>query len=273
MPLLLAPLRLAALLLHVLGGIAILLAWFPMLAQPRRNRIIAAWSRGLVWLCGARIRVGGVPVAPATAATGIETGKPGRVIVANHISWIDIFALDAAVPCRFVAKSEIGRWPLLGALVTLAGTLYIVRGRRHAVAAINRVLREHLKQGETIALFPEGTTGDGTAVLPFHSNLLAPAMDADASVWPVALRYTEGGEFSTAAAFVGETTLAESVWRVLTARKLEVEITILPAIAVGSVATRHALAERAHAAIAAHLSAFARVDPADFPAPQPAQER
>ena len=253
----LAPLRGAALLLHVLGGILIALVCFGPLDQARRNRIIGAWSRGLLRVCGARLAVNGAAPSPELAATGVA-GSNGRVVVANHISWIDVFALDAALPCRFVAKSEIGRWPLLGWLVSLAGTLYLERGRRHAVAAINRTLREHLQRGETLALFPEGTTTDGTTVLPFHANLLAPAMDVRAPVWPVALRYTERGRFSTAPAFDGDKTLLQSLWGTLTAERLVIELTFLPPLDVDAAPTRHALADAAHGAIAAQLSAFAR---------------
>jgi 1-acyl-sn-glycerol-3-phosphate acyltransferase len=254
----LALLRAAALLLHVLGGIFIALVCFGPLDQPRRNRIIGAWSRGLLRVCGARLAVGGATPPPEIAATGVAADGRGRVVVANHISWIDVFALDAALPCRFVAKSEIGRWPLAGWLVSLAGTLYIERGRRHAVAAINRTLREHLQRGETIALFLEGTTTDGTTVLPFHSNLLAPVLDVRSPVWPVALRYTERGVFSTAAAFDGDKTLLRSLWGTLTARDLVIEVTFLPPLDPDEAPTRHALADAAHDAIAAQLSAFAR---------------
>jgi 1-acyl-sn-glycerol-3-phosphate acyltransferase len=254
----LAPLRAVALLLHVLGGILIALTCFHALDQPRRNRVIGAWSRGLLRVCGAGLKVRGVAPAPELAATGIESGTRGRVIVANHISWIDVFALDAALPCRFVAKSEIGRWPLAGWLVSLAGTLYVERGRRHAVAAINRTLRAHLERGETLALFPEGTTTDGSTLLPFHSNLLAPAMDVRAPVWPVALRYTERGRFSAAAAFDGDRTLLQSLWGTLTADALVIEITFLTPLDVDEAPTRHALADAAHGAIAEQLSAFSR---------------
>jgi len=254
----LAPLRAVALLLHVLGGILIALVCFGPLDQGRRNRIIGAWSRGVLRVCGARLAVAGAAPAPDLAATGIATGTNGRVVVANHISWIDVFALDGAIPCRFVAKSEIGRWPLLGWLVSLAGTLYIERGRRHAVAAINRTLREHLQRGETLALFPEGTTTNGSTVLPFHANLLAPAMDVSAPVWPVALRYTERGRCSTAAAFDGDRTLLQSLWGTLTADGLVIELTFLPPIDVDQSPTRHALADAAHGAIAAQLSALSR---------------
>jgi 1-acyl-sn-glycerol-3-phosphate acyltransferase len=182
-------------------------------------------------------------------------GQPGRLLLINHISWIDIFAINAVLPARFVAKAEIGRWPLLGTLVTLAGTLYIERGRRHAVHAVNHKVAEHLQLGESVALFPEGTTTDGSELLPFHSNLIAPVMEAGGQVWPVALRYTEDGRPSRAAAFIGDDTLARSIWNILTARRLAIEVALLDPVAADGEThpTRHHVAQAARERIAAYL--------------------
>jgi 1-acyl-sn-glycerol-3-phosphate acyltransferase len=158
------------------------------------------------------------------AATGMRAGERGRLLLINHISWIDIFGVAAALPARFVAKSEIGRWPLMGALVTMSGTLYIERGRRHAVSALNKRVRELLEAGESVVVFPEGTTTDGAALLPFHSNLVAPAVESGCEVWPVALRYTQRGAPSTAAAFIGDMTLVTSMWNIVSAGGLQIEV-------------------------------------------------
>jgi 1-acyl-sn-glycerol-3-phosphate acyltransferase len=247
--LLLAPLRAVLFVLHVLAGLAIVLFVFPLAGWPVRNRINRAWSRLLVAICGARLVVDGVPIPPSIRATGYEPWTIGRIVIANHVSWIDTFALNAVLPCRFVAKSEIGRWPLLGILVTRAGTLYIERGRRHAVAAMNDMLHGHLKAGETIAFYPEGTTTAGDRLLPFHSNLLAPAVDIGAPVWPLAIRYREGGAPTDAAAFVDDMGLFTSLGRILTARDLSIHITVLPAIEVQQHANRHAIARVARESI------------------------
>ncbi len=154
----------------------------------------------------------------------------GRLALANHVSWMDIFAINAVLPSRFIAKAEIGKWPLLGILVSGGGTLYIERGRRHAVAAMNKTVREHLKLGETIVVFAEGTTTDGSVLLPFHSNVIAPALDVDAQIWPIAIRYTERGKRSSAAAFIGEMGLFTSLARILVADQLVVEVALLPPI-------------------------------------------
>lgn len=250
---LLAPLRIALLLLHVLAGIAIASAVFPWLVQARRNQIIRGWSRLLLGLCGLRLAVSGIPLTPALAQTGIEPGRPGRMLLANHVSWIDVFAIHACLPSRFVAKSEIGRWPLLGMLVTRVGTLYIERGRRHAVATMNHHVRDRLQLGETVAVFPEGTTTDGRSLLPFHSNLVAPALEVGCDCWPLALRYTEGGRPSTAPAFVGEMGFVNSLWNILRARRLQVEVGFLAPVPTTGDRNRHHIAEAAAQRIAAWL--------------------
>lgn len=248
----LAPLRLLGLVFLLLAGLPIAAFVFPWLAQPARNRTIRRWSALLCAVCGLRVRRAGVALPADLADTGMQAWSPGRLVLANHVSWIDIFALNAMLPGRFVAKAEIGRWPLLGRLVALSGTIFIERGRRHAVAAINHRVRDCLKAGESVVVFPEGTTTDGTHLLPFHSNLLAPAVDTGAPIWPVALRYTSDGRPTRAPAFVGEQTLPESLWAILTAPRLAIEIAVLAPIEPKG-ATRHHLAALAEAAIAAHL--------------------
>ena len=138
-------------------------------------------------------------------------------------------------------------------LVSRGGTLYIERGRRHAVAAMNRTVREHLKLGETIVVFAEGTTTDGSVLLPFHSNVIAPALDVDAEIWPIAIRYTERGKRSSAAAFINEMGLFTSLAQILVADQLVVEVALLPPILKSDAANRHAIARAARAAIAQHL--------------------
>lgn len=251
----LAPLRAALLVLHLVLGLLLVCGVFPLSTLQTRNRINRNWSVWLVRLCGARLRVSGVTLDAQLASTGVLPGSRGQLLLANHVSWIDIFAIAAALPARFVAKSEIGRWPLLGALVTRAGTLYIERGRRHAVAGTNDKVLAHLRAGESIAVFPEGTTSRGDTLLPFHSNLLAPALQGGAAVWPVVLRYTQRGEFSDAAAFVGELTLAGSLAKVLTTRSLEIEVAFLTPLDAAAYDNRHALARDAREAMLAHMNA------------------
>ena len=267
---LLAPLRLAVLLAHVLGGLGVAAAFFPLLSQPTRNRINRLWSRNLLRIAGLRLRVMGEPIEAEVASTGIAGWSSGRLLLANHISWIDIFSINATVPTRFIAKAEIGRWPLVGLLVSLAGTLYVERGRRHAVHAINQKVAERLKQGETVGVFPEGTTTDGSLLLPFHANLVQPALDVGGEIRPVALRYTQRGAPTLAAAYVGDDSLVGSLWRIVTTPGLQVEVIWLPPLAAGA-ATRQAAGQQARAAIAQALGLHPADPAGDFsPSPHPA---
>jgi 1-acyl-sn-glycerol-3-phosphate acyltransferase len=250
---LLAPFRAIVFSAHVLLGVAIVLVIFPFAGQIARNRINRRWSRVLITLCGARVVASGVAVPLQLQRDGIDPDRIGRLALANHVSWIDVFAINAILPSRFIAKAEIGKWPLLGVLVSRGGTLYIERGRRHAVAAMNKTVREHLQLGETIVVFAEGTTTDGSGLLPFHSNVIAPALDVDAAIWPIAIRYTERGRRSLAAAFIGEMGLFTSLAQVLVADQLVVEVALLPPILKSDAADRHAIARAARAAIAQHL--------------------
>jgi 1-acyl-sn-glycerol-3-phosphate acyltransferase len=250
---LLAPFRAIVFSAHVLLGVAIVLVVFPFVDQISRNRINGKWSRILISLCGARVTCSGVALPSQLQRDGIDPARTGRLALANHVSWLDIFAINAILPSRFIAKAEIGKWPLLGLLVSRAGTLYIERGRRHAVSAMNKTVREHLKLGETIVVFAEGTTTDGSVLLPFHSNMIAPALDVDAEVWPIAIRYTERGKRSSAAAFIDETGLFTSLAQILVADQLVVEVALLQPILKSDAANRHAIARTARTAIAQHL--------------------
>jgi 1-acyl-sn-glycerol-3-phosphate acyltransferase len=141
------------------------------------------------------------------------------LLVANHISWLDILVMHAARHCRFIAKSEVHHWPLIGRLATGAGTLYIEREKRRDAMRVVHHMAERLRAGEVLAVFPEGTTTDGTRLLPFHGNLVQAAISAQAPVLPMALRYEDArtGAISLAPAYVDDDTLVGSVWRLLRA--------------------------------------------------------
>lgn len=248
---LLAPLVCCGVLLHVFIGLLSALLLFPPLPQAARNQIIQIWSRVLLRIVGVRLQVHGAPRPDSIASFDPRPSAAGCLILSNHVSWLDIFAIDAFEPVRFIAKADITRWPLLGWLVTLVGTLYVERGRRQAVARINQSVSEHLGRGETVAIFPEGTTTDGSSLLPFHSNLLQPALDAKAEIRPVAIRYTQDGRFAPAAAYVGDMSLVASLWRVVTAPHLTAELHWLPPLPTA--ADRHTVSRAARSAIAGAL--------------------
>ncbi|NDH31227.1 MAG: 1-acyl-sn-glycerol-3-phosphate acyltransferase, partial [Betaproteobacteria bacterium] len=110
------------------------------------------------------------------APDGVIEPQPGELVVMNHISFIDILALDALRPVHFIAKSEIRKWPVIGILCDRTGTIFIERGKRHAVHDVLKTMANELRQGEVVSFFPEGTTSDGRQLLPFHANLFEAAV-------------------------------------------------------------------------------------------------
>jgi 1-acyl-sn-glycerol-3-phosphate acyltransferase len=217
--------------LHVLHGMLVMTR-FPALSPQQRHARIGWWSAGLVKAMGLSFETRGLPRPGAT------------LLVANHVSWLDIAAIHAAAPqARFVSKADVLAWPLLGWLIRNAGTLFIERERKRDALRVVHTMAEALQRGETVAIFPEGTTGAGPELLPFHANLLQAAVATGTPVQPVALRYFDTGHrFSPAAEFLGGTTLLQSVWRIASARGLGVTVEVLPPISTAH-ADRRALAE------------------------------
>ncbi len=227
--------------LHVLHG-ALLMTRFASMDMERRHEYIRWWSAGLLRCMGLTLEVNG-------------TARPGAtLVVANHVSWLDIAAIHAALPhVRFVSKADVLRWPLLGWLIRSAGTLFIERERKRDALRVVHAMADALQAGDAVAVFPEGTTGEGPQPLPFHANLLQAAVATATPVQPVALRFSDGAaSFSEAVVFVGETTLLQSMWRVASARGLRAHVRVLPPMASAH-ADRRALAEHLREAIAAEL--------------------
>lgn len=232
--------------LLVLLGLLLVGTVYPFIGTRGRDRLNRTWSRCLLKICGVRLAVSGQPV------------REGAVlVVANHVSWLDIFVINAVRPTAFVAKSEIRRWPIVGWLVAGAGTLFLQRGHRHAVHAVGEAMKARFANRESVGLFPEGTTTEGYALLPFHGSLLEPARQAGVAIQPVALRFLRHGRRDAFAAFVGEETLVGNLWRVLGARGLAIEVVYLPPLALqradGSAPTRLEMAAEARALIQRHL--------------------
>lgn len=209
--------RLLRVLLHIGAGIWSIKTRFAQCTQSQRELLVQRWARQLLVLAGVTL-----------SATG-EPGAGGPVLlVANHISWLDIVVMHASRYCRFVAKADVRHWPLIGTLATGAGSLYIERASRHDAMRVVHRMSERLAAGEVIAVFPEGTTGDGVSLLPFHANLLQAAISSGAPVQPLALRYVDAhsGKTSFAPSFVGDDTLAGSIWRTLLADGLVAHVRV-----------------------------------------------
>lgn len=209
--------RMALVLLWVLWGVWKVHTGFARLPAAQRQALVRLWSQRMLSAMGVRLRCTGADAAPGPL-----------LWVANHLSWLDILVMNAVQPARFVSKADVKHWPVLGALVAGAGTLFIERESRRDAMRVVHHMAEALGAGDVVAVFPEGTTGDGQAVLPFHANLLQAAIATYVPVQPVALAYVDGrsGQRSSAALYVGDTTLLGSVWQTLCAKRLEVHVTL-----------------------------------------------
>lgn len=232
----LAGLRAMRFAIHLLYG-AMLAIVFPSLNIRHQQRILRRWSVELLVILNVRISTAG-PLSLQDVTRGM--------IVANHISWLDVIVLNAALPLRFVAKAEVRRWPVIGWLCARAQTLFIERGKRSDTVHTNLRIAESLQQGNCMAIFPEGTTTDGSHVKHFHSSLLQPAIDARAPIYPVAIRYHDkNGQHHRNAAYIDDMTFVESLWKILCSRDLNARLVTTPALGT-STGNRRALAQEAH---------------------------
>lgn len=201
-----AALKLAKVFAHLLVGLLTIYFHFPKLTQAQKNKRIEVWAGDLLTKLAIKLVVDGQP--PVTGP---------MLLVSNHISWLDILVIHAAGHCRFVSKADIKHWPVLGTLTSAAGTLYIERESRRDAMRVVHHMCEALAAGDIVAVFPEGTTGNGVDLLPFHANLLQAAIAVDAPVQPIALSFKDAatGQTSQAASFVGDETLLGSLWNTL----------------------------------------------------------
>jgi 1-acyl-sn-glycerol-3-phosphate acyltransferase len=247
---------------HALAGLATTTLVFPLVRPPTRRAIIRRWSGKLLHLLAVESRVHG----------RIDAHRGNLLIVANHISWLDIFVINAHHPSRFVAKAELAAWPLAGRLIRATGTIFVERARRHDTRRVNHHAAQALAAGDVVAVFPEGTTTHGDEVLRFHASLLQPVVETQGHVQPVALRYTDAkGRPTTAPSYVGEESFATSFWRICGERGTIVEVHAAPPLAARH-HDRRTLARAAEAAIRTALGLPASatgpgrpVDPAAAP--------
>lgn len=236
--------RLVRLALHLLQGMLTIALLFPFYAPARRRIAVKRWSHALLAMLGVKLHVHGKP--PRRHA-------PPAMLVANHVSWLDIYAINAVLPVRFVAKSEIREWPVIGWLSAKTGTLFIERARRRDTVRIGGEIVTAMQRGDVVTVFPEGTTTDGSQVLRFHGSLLQPALQAEAHVHPVALRYERGdGSLCVEAAYDGDKSLWDTLRSILARPVIHVQVWFLPPLPATG-ADRRTLAHAAQAAIADRL--------------------
>ena len=215
-------LRIARVGLHLLRGLVVTGLLFPFVSQARRRHEVKRWSARLLRILAVRLHVYGDPP---------RRGTP-LMLIANHVSWLDIYAINAVLPVRFVAKAEVRRWPVIGWFSEKAGTLFIERARRHDTVRLSRLVMEAMQAGDPVAIFPEGTTSDGSELLKFHSSLLQPALDARAGLYPVAIRYVRGdGTPCAEVAYDGDKSLWDTLWLIAMQRTIDMHVYFLAPLA------------------------------------------
>ncbi|BCB81735.1 lysophospholipid acyltransferase family protein [Phytohabitans flavus] len=225
--------RFVALLGAVIFGVA-LLPVLPLMKPRGRRAAGRAWARSI--LAALEIRLvtkGRLPTEKA-------------LLVANHISWLDIVAVLAVAPAQMLAKHDVRDWPVIGRLAASAGTIFVDRTRPRALPGVVADVAAALRSGGVVAVFPEGTTWCGAMTGTFRPAMFQAALDAGAQVVPVAINY---GERPTTVAFLGEDSLWVSLRRVLAVRRLIMSVTATPALHPEAVATRRQLARVAEAAV------------------------
>ncbi|RZI41663.1 1-acyl-sn-glycerol-3-phosphate acyltransferase [Herbaspirillum sp. HC18] len=235
-------LRLLRVLTHLFQGLATCALVFPLIDEAGRKAHIKRWSIKLLALCSVEVDIEHLHGAQSA---------PRALMVSNHVSWLDIFVINSLHPCRFVAKSDIRDWPLIGWLCEKTGTIFISRGKMREVRRIYQGLVTSLHAGEHVAFFPEGTTAPQGALLPFHANLFEAAIEAEVPVQPYAIRYVDGkGALHPAADFIGDMTFVQSMLAVLKSGGMTAQLTVMPVIETGAMSHRRELADAAREAIA-----------------------
>ena len=252
--------RFCRLFVHVAYVVLLMAFFYPRYNKARQALILKRWSLKLLEILNVRLVVKGDPPAAMPA---------NSMLAANHVSWLDIFMLYTRYYARFVAKAEMRKWPVIGWLCVKVDTLFIKRVRRSDTARINQIINQALRGGDCIAIFPEGTTADGTYLEAFHSSLLEPAVMSQSTLYPAALRFCDrNGAVNTEVAYADQTTLMGSLMKILAQQEIRAELIFAkPIPAQGK--NRRELARAAEAIIASLLNLSVRSrkpgTPGDFP--------
>jgi 1-acyl-sn-glycerol-3-phosphate acyltransferase len=220
----------------LLCGAAIVIAL--LLPGEQRENAIRLWFHAVLRAFGVRLEVHGARKFQAVPRRGV-------LVASNHVSWLDELAIDSVQPIKLVAKKDLKSWPVLGRIITAAGTVYLDREKLRELPKTVNELTATLRNGSAVGIHAEGTTWCGLASGHYKPALFQAALDAGVPVRPIVLRYRIGGHVTTQPAFVGSDTLVDSIKRVLRVKGLVVEVHVLDEIAPGRAATRRELAKLA----------------------------
>ncbi|MBK5939541.1 lysophospholipid acyltransferase family protein [Halochromatium roseum] len=213
-----------------------------------RPIIVHWWYRRLTPMLGLKIR------AQGRSAKRV-------LLVANHISWLDVPVLGSLAPINFLSKSEVRGWPMIGWMSAQIGTLFIKRGGNQTADLIARIA-EQVRERQAVVIFPEGTTSDGHQLRRFHPRLLAAAQQSRIDVQPVAIRYGSNNSPDHIAPFIDDDTLIAHLWRVLCQPQTEVKVHFLDIIA-STLMDRRTLAAKCESQITQALDITVTADRAN----------
>ena len=215
----------------------------PFVSPARQLDLRQGWSARLLKILGIRL------------CTDAPFIGPGSLIVANHVSWLDIFVINAAFPTTFVSKAEVREWPLAGWLATRHQTVFLRRGSRGHARIINGEIAALLARGRHVTVFPEGTTTDGSHVLGFHGALLQAAIDAAAPLQPMAIAYRQpDGQYTRAPAYDGDLSLLDSLRAIVAEPAIVARLTVGEPLSVIDTPDRKTLARQARECIVAGIT-------------------
>lgn len=249
--------RLLRLALHLIEGLLAVLLFHALLSHTGRLRLRQRWSRRLLRLLGIELVSHGAPI------------QAGSLLVANHVSWLDIFVMNALVPVAFVSKSEVRDWPLIGWLAARNDTVFLRRGSRGHAKIVNAEIAALLEADYNVAVFPEGTTSDGTQVLHFHAALLQPAIECGRPVQPLSLRYQgPDGHPSLAPAYIGDMSLGQSMLAIVASSHLTARVEVFAPIPTDTGRHRREIANEARDAVIAGV--LGQLDSEPRPVSEPA---
>ncbi|QGZ60787.1 lysophospholipid acyltransferase family protein [Paraburkholderia acidisoli] len=229
---------------HLLRGAWIVATRFPRASVDVRHALNRAWSLKMLQLCGMKLVV-------HNDSARLDAGA---LVVSNHISWIDIYVINAWRPTPFVSKAEIRNWPLIGWFAKHLDTVFIEREKRSDARRIMNELSSRLERGELMCVFPEGTTSSGVALLPFHSNMFQAAVAAGKPVQPLCIYYEDAqGRQTTAPAYIDDLSLKQSLDAMLGAGAITAHVYVGEPIVAED---RRTLAARAQEAVNGALEAM-----------------
>lgn len=234
--------RKTRLLAHLARGAFTVALRFPRATADRRHAMNRAWSLKMLELCGMKLVV----------HNDEARLDAGALVVSNHISWIDIYVINAWRPTPFVSKAEVRNWPLIGWFAKNLDTVFVEREKRSDARRIMNELAERLQRGELMCVFPEGTTSDGRSLKPFHTNMFQAAVEAGRPVQPICILYEDAqGRQSTAPAYIDDVSLKQSLDAMLKGGPLTAHVYVGDALEAEG--DRRKLAAQAQASVEAAL--------------------